>query len=519
MATTVWHEYPETSPPDAVPSMKGADTLTQRVQSMALVRQLVSEIVDGGDGLAGPTLTEDEWAQLCHTAETAESDESAIAQVVVQAYTLRAGRMASPPPVSSSGVDGSAEAALSPIVPDLIQQTEPAAILIGHAQAVEPMMIPVDFATPGLVVVPSSVENWVPVESGAGVVTARTEDTAAVSWWETDLAHPPTTSPVRPRRLSRRGRARSTPIEPVSRSRRTVIDERRRQRWLTVASWLRNIGAIILLFVAWQLWGTAITQHHTQALLKSQFEAKVDHKTLKPAPGFTLIPATTGIADPPQGTVMAQLQIPKISLNQFVVSGTDESDLAKGPGHYLGTAMPGQAGNVAIAGHRTTHGAPFNRLAELSIGDPIYLTAANGERLTYVVSAVPVPVSPRDVSVLNNFGDNRLTLTTCNPEYSAAQRLIVVAVYLPPGASHAPPIAKGTGKPYGLAASVTSGWNTGLIPWVLLELGALVALGLLYRPLSNAFGREGRWLIMVPVWLALLLALFETLTNFLPAAV
>ena len=82
---------------------------------------------------------------------------------------------------------------------------------------------------------------------------------------------------------------------------------------------------------------------------------------------------------------MAELQIPKISLQQFVVSGTNEDDLAKGPGHYLGTAMPGQAGNVAIAGHRTTHGAPFNRLAELAIGDPIYLTAANGERLTYIV--------------------------------------------------------------------------------------------------------------------------------------
>ena len=67
---------------------------------------------------------------------------------------------------------------------------------------------------------------------------------------------------------------------------------------------------------------------------------------------------------------MAHLQVPKIGLDEFVVSGTNEADLAKGPGHYLGTAMPGQAGNVAIAGHRTTHGAPFNRLAELAIGRP-----------------------------------------------------------------------------------------------------------------------------------------------------
>ena len=181
--------------------------------------------------------------------------------------------------------------------------------------------------------------------------------------------------------------------------------------------------------------------------------------------------------------------------------------------------MPGQAGNVAIAGHRTTHGAPFNRLAELAIGDPIYLTTLSGQRLTYIVSAAPVAVSPKDVTVLNNFGDDRLTLTTCNPEYSAVQRLIVVAAYLPPGASHPLPMAKGDGQPYALAPSAVSGWNTNLLPLVFLEVGALVALGLLYRRFAKTFGKEGRWIILFPVWLALLLALFETLTNFLPAAV
>jgi sortase A len=216
---------------------------------------------------------------------------------------------------------------------------------------------------------------------------------------------------------------------------------------------------------------------------------------------------------------MAHLQIPKISLDQYVVSGTAEADLAKGPGHYLGTAMPGQAGNVAIAGHRTTHGAPFNRLAELAVGDPIYLTTASGKTLTYIVSAVPVAVSPSDVTVLNNFGDDRLTLTTCNPEYSAVQRLIVVAAYLPPGATHPVPIAKGAGKAYALAPADASGWNTSLLPLVAIEVLALAGLGLAYRRLSTVYGRGGRWLILGPVWLALLLALFETLTNFLPAAV
>jgi sortase A len=181
--------------------------------------------------------------------------------------------------------------------------------------------------------------------------------------------------------------------------------------------------------------------------------------------------------------------------------------------------MPGQAGNVAIAGHRTTHGAPFNRLAELAIGDPIYLTTASGQELTYIVSAVPVAVSPKDVTVLNNFGDDRLTLTTCNPEYSAIQRLIVVAAYLPPGATHPTPIAKGTGKTYALAPSQTSGWDTTLLPLVALEVLALVGLGLTYRRLSRIYGKGTRWIILGPIWIALLIALFETLTNFLPAAV
>ena len=274
-----------------------------------------------------------------------------------------------------------------------------------------------------------------------------------------------------------------------AKSRIDALDGRSRERWLTVASWVRNIGAIILLFVAWQLWGTAITEHHSQEALKSQFESRVHHSVVKS--GFTLIPATTRLTDPPDGTAMAQLQIPKIGLNQIVVSGTDKSDLAKGPGHYLGTAMPGQAGNVAIAGHRTTHGAPFNRLAELAIGDPIYLTTSSGQRLTYIVSAAPVAVSPRDVTVLNDFGDDRLTLTTCNPEYSAIQRLIVVAAYLPPGATHPEAIAKGNGHPYALAPSAVSGWNTNLLPLVLLEVGALVALGLLYRRLADDVRKGG----------------------------
>ncbi len=249
-----------------------------------------------------------------------------------------------------------------------------------------------------------------------------------------------------------------------------ALDDRQRQRWLTASSWVRNIGAIMLLFVAWQLWGTAIAQQHSQNALASQFQAELHGAKAKRSSNFSLTPATTRIANPPSGTVMAQLQIPAITVSQYVVSGTADADLAKGPGHYLGTAMPGQAGNVAIAGHRTTHGAPFNRIGQLAVGDRIYLTTLSGQRLTYVVAEAPFIVSPSNVAVLNNFGDNRLTLTTCNPEFSSKQRLVVVAGYLPPGATHLSPIAKGTGTPYSLAPADAVGWNVGQSPIVLVEI-------------------------------------------------
>ncbi len=297
----------------------------------------------------------------------------------------------------------------------------------------------------------------------------------------------------------------------------TVRRERRRRVHLSASTWVRNIGALLLLFAAWQLWGTAIAQHHSQTSLKSQFDSAL-HRHHHIGSTFSLLPAAADLPSPPSKSPIALLQIPKIGLDEFVVSGTAADDLALGPGHYVGTALPGQAGNVAIAGHRTTHGAPFNRLAELAPGDPIYLTDLAGQRLTYTVALTPFPVSPSDVSVLNYFGDNRLTLTTCNPEFSARQRLIVVAGFKSgPGRSSAVSSDQG-GRPYKVALQGEAGWDVSLIPVVLIEIGLLVALGLTNRRWSSLFGRGTRWLVLAPIWTAGLFILFQSLTTFLPAA-
>ncbi len=285
--------------------------------------------------------------------------------------------------------------------------------------------------------------------------------------------------------------------------------------WVTVFTWIRNVGAIMLLFVVWQLWGTAISQHHDQSELQSAFEATVraHHvpKTTKP----TLIPASAFVASGGDGSVVAHLQIPAIGVDQYVVEGTSSTDLAKGPGHYVGTAMPGQAGNVAIAGHRTTHGAPFNRLGQLVSGDRISVTTTSGQNWTYVVSGPPSVVSPHDVTVLNYFGDNRITLTTCNPEYSASQRLVVVGTLKQ---TLATPAARPKHLTYHVVSPATASWDWSLLPAVGLEVCLLALLGLSYRRFRDWFGPTGRWLILVPLWAAGLFLLFTTLTSFLPAA-
>jgi LPXTG-site transpeptidase (sortase) family protein len=467
------------------------------ILAMTLARRFVSEILLGKET---SELSDGEWTEFCRTID-ADSDELAVSQLVLKAYTIRN------PEGPGSIPDLNDECvAWLPVSATDVNLPPPQHSRTGPARPADSTLEPIALETCGPAASDGN-DQWI---AATGVASPSSFHGSALGFLDTSIATPVV-------HLDQGQSNRTTSKRSHTRSRLDSLNNRRRERWLTVASWVRNFGAIILLFVAWQLWGTAITQHQSQQALKSQFQAKVHHSFNSAT--FRLIPVNVRLTDPPNGTVMAQLQIPKIGLSQFVVSGTDEGDLAKGPGHYIGTAQPGQAGNVAIAGHRTTHGAPFNRLAELTIGDPIYLTTSSGQRLTYIVAAAPVAVSPKDVTVLNNFGDDRITLTTCNPEYSAVQRLIVVGAYLPPGASHPEHLAKGAGDPYAMAPTEVTGWHTGLIPIVLLEVGALVALGLLYRRLSKAFGKEGRWIILVPVWSALLLALFETLTNFLPAAV
>jgi sortase A len=125
------------------------------------------------------------------------------------------------------------------------------------------------------------------------------------------------------------------------------------------------------------------------------------------------------------GDALGRLRIPAIGLDTVVVEGTGAGELRTGPGHYADTALPGQRGTVAIAGHRTTYGAPFRHVDELERGDAIELRMPYG-RVVYRVERTRI-VAPTEVDVVDRVAYDRLVLTACHPLYSAAQRIVVFA--------------------------------------------------------------------------------------------
>ena len=236
---------------------------------------------------------------------------------------------------------------------------------------------------------------------------------------------------------------------------------------------LITTGVVVLLFVVFQLWGTNLQEARAQDDLRDEFDESladartrlgaigdpeprvvdaggVDHDPdALPAPVSTsTLPG--GLTEevlryffPDEGDAVARIEIPSIGVDKIVISGVQVDDLRKGPGQYPGTATVGTEGNTSIAGHRTTYGAPFNRIDELAPGDEIHVTGVLG-RFTYRVMeptiAYPeqiatvdaqgdghIIVPPTATWVLDDFADGRVTLTACHPKLSSRQRIIVAA--------------------------------------------------------------------------------------------
>jgi sortase A len=125
------------------------------------------------------------------------------------------------------------------------------------------------------------------------------------------------------------------------------------------------------------------------------------------------------------GDAVGRVRIPEIGLSTVIVEGTDGGSLRRGPGHYPETPLPGVRGTVAVAGHRTTYGAPFRDLDRLEKRDEVAIEMPYG-RFVYRVEKVQI-VDPTATWVTRRVGYNRLVLTACHPKYSAAQRIVIFA--------------------------------------------------------------------------------------------
>ena len=129
------------------------------------------------------------------------------------------------------------------------------------------------------------------------------------------------------------------------------------------------------------------------------------------------------------GDSLTRIKIPALGLDTVVVEGITPSALRAGAGHYPQTPLPCEGGNVSIAGHRTTYGRPFGNVDQLKPGDTIELTTPIGG-CVYQVSRDPWVVAPTEMGVIDATAERSLTLTTCHPKGSAAQRLVIRATWV-----------------------------------------------------------------------------------------
>ena len=201
--------------------------------------------------------------------------------------------------------------------------------------------------------------------------------------------------------------------------------------WLFIA-----IGTLVLLYLVYSLLYTNRETAQAQSELADEWGGlELSEPEAENEPGSS---SGENRPAPRPGSAVAALEFRRPGQDAplvhaeplYVVEGVTLGDLQRGPGHYPGTALPGDEGNFAVAGHRTTYGAPFFNLDQLRKGDEVIVTARDGSRHTYKVREQEV-VAPGDTWVIGpdplESGKATLTLTTCNPRFSNAQRLIVFA--------------------------------------------------------------------------------------------
>jgi sortase A len=245
-----------------------------------------------------------------------------------------------------------------------------------------------------------------------------------------------------------------------------------------VGELLITVGVLLFAFLAWQLWWTDVQGNRAQAQIVQQLHRE-------PVPTASPTATASGEAAPPavqiatprhdappvqqapgHAVTFATIQVPRWDgePERPISEGVDRATVLnpKGVGHYPDTAMPGDVGNFAIAGHRTTYGKPFNRIAEIQVGDPVVIRTSD-TWFVYRVTSTEV-VYPNDVGVIAPVPDHpgaqaterSITMTSCTPMYSAAQRYVVHGVL-----DYWAPVSDGTPAELVAGASAPSPSSTG----------------------------------------------------------
>jgi sortase A len=188
---------------------------------------------------------------------------------------------------------------------------------------------------------------------------------------------------------------------------------------------LRFVASVMMVSGVLLIADAAITvawQEPVSAYFAQREQSELEETFLNPPPQ---VEKRVAERRPLRGDAVAQLDFPTLDRTYYVVEGTDTDSLRKGPGHYPDTPLPGDPGTSAIAGHRTTYGAPFRNIDELERGDPIVVRMPDGT-FHYRVERTRI-VDDQALWVTRRVGHDRLVLTACHPLYSAAQRVVVFA--------------------------------------------------------------------------------------------
>lgn len=253
-----------------------------------------------------------------------------------------------------------------------------------------------------------------------------------------------------PTRRSRRGAevASATPPPPP----RPVKPRRRVSFFGVLGELFITVGVLVLLYVSWQLWvgdwiygaqnnaaGAELSEQWAQEYAASApAKTEPSENPVDEAEAVAVEPPV--LPQPADAEVFASMRIPRFGADYNVpmAGGTTRSrTLDHGwIGHYVDAPMPGEVGNFAVAAHRTTYGAPFNRIAELRLGDAIVVETQEGW-YTYRFRTLEY-VQPDEVEVLLDVpqqpdvpatGERYITLTSCSPMFSLAERIVAYGLF------------------------------------------------------------------------------------------